>query len=36
MWHYEETLGAHLIGGQRMAIGREAAKMLINHYFKSK
>lgn len=36
MRHYEETLGAHFIGGQRMAIGRESAAKLINHYFKSK
>lgn len=36
MRHYEETLGAHFIGGQRMAIGRQAAAKLINHYFKSK
>jgi hypothetical protein len=34
--HYEDTLGAHFIGGQRMAIGREAAEKLINQYFKSK
>jgi hypothetical protein len=36
MRHYEETLGAHNIGGHRMAIGRDAAAKLINHYFKSK
>lgn len=36
MRHYEETLGAHFIGGQRMAIGSEAAAKLISHYFKSK
>jgi hypothetical protein len=24
MRHYEDTLGAHFIGAQRMAIGREA------------
>jgi len=35
MRHYEDTLGAHFIGGQRMAIGREAAAKLINQYFKS-
>ena len=34
--HYEDILGAHFIGGQRMAIGREAATKLINQYFKSK
>ena len=34
--HYEDSLGAHFIGGQRMAIGREAAAKLINQYFKSK
>jgi|HubBroStandDraft_5_1064220.scaffolds.fasta_scaffold154120_2 hypothetical protein len=28
--HYEKILGAHPIGGQRMAIGREAAKALVN------
>ena len=33
--HYEDTLGAHFIGGQRMAIGREAAAKLIDRYFKS-
>jgi hypothetical protein len=36
MRHYEESLGAHFIGGQRMAIGREAAAKLINQYFKPK
>ena len=36
MRHYEESLGAHFIGGQRMAIGREAATKLINQYFKPK
>jgi hypothetical protein len=36
MRHYEETLGAHFIGGQRMAIGRVAAAKLINQYFKPK
>ena len=36
MRHYEDTLGAHFIGGQRMAIGREAAAKLINQYFKPK
>lgn len=34
--HYEETLGAYCIGGQRMAIGSEAAQKLIEQYFKSK
>jgi hypothetical protein len=34
--HYEETLGAHSIGGQRMAIGTEAAAKLIKQYFNSK
>lgn len=34
--HYEETLGAHCIGGQRMAIGSEAAAKLIKQYFNSK
>lgn len=36
MRHYEEMLEAHCIGGQRMAIGREAAAKLINRYFKTK
>ncbi|HWB92292.1 MAG TPA: hypothetical protein VG605_10580 [Puia sp.] len=36
MRHYEETLGAHFIGGQRMAIGSKAAAKLIDQYFKSK
>lgn len=36
MSHYEETLGAHRIGGQRMAIGTQAAEALINRYFKTK
>jgi hypothetical protein len=36
MRHYEETLGAHFIGGQRMAIGSEAAAKLFRQYFKSK
>jgi hypothetical protein len=35
MAHYEKTLGAHNIGGHRMAIGREAAKKLIDQYFKN-
>lgn len=34
--HYEETLEAHCIGGQRMAIGSEAAAKLIKQYFNSK
>jgi hypothetical protein len=34
--YYEQSLGAHFIGGQRMAIGREAAAVLINKYFKTK
>jgi hypothetical protein len=34
--HYEETPGAHCIGGQRMAIGQEAAAKLIDRYFKFK
>lgn len=34
--HYEETLGAYCIGGQRMAIGTEAAAKLIKQYFNSK
>jgi hypothetical protein len=32
--HYEKILGAHPIGGQRMAIGREAAQVLVNRYLK--
>lgn len=34
MAHYEKMLGVHCIGGQRMAIGPDAAKILINQYFK--
>jgi hypothetical protein len=35
MSHYEKTLGAHNIGGHRMAIGREAARKLIDQYSKN-
>jgi hypothetical protein len=34
--HYEATLGTRCIGGQRMAIGTEAASKLIKQYFNSK
>lgn len=33
--HYQETLGAYTLGGQRMVIPTEAAQILINNYFKS-
>lgn len=35
MAHYEKKLGAHCIGGQRMAIGSDAANALIKQYFKT-
>ncbi|MDR1864751.1 MAG: hypothetical protein LBR08_04180 [Bacteroidales bacterium] len=31
--HYRQTLGAVLIGGQRMAIQMDAAQSLVNKYF---
>lgn len=33
--HYKKTLGAQLLGMQRMAIDETAANKLINQYFKS-
>jgi len=33
--HYEKTLGAYLLGGQRMIIPTEPAQILIDKYFKS-
>lgn len=33
--HYEETLGAVHIGGQRMIISANAAKLLVKRYFKT-
>lgn len=33
--HYEKTLGAYHIGGQRMIILTQSAELLINKYFKS-
>jgi hypothetical protein len=36
MTHYEKKLGAHCIGGRRMAIGKQAAAVLIDKYFKTK
>ena len=33
--HYEETLGAVHIGGQRMVISANAAKLLVERYFKT-
>jgi hypothetical protein len=32
--HYEETLGARLIFRDRMEIGTESARKLVNLYFK--
>lgn len=34
--HYNQTLGAVLLGGQRMAIFENEAARLINRYFKNK
>lgn len=33
--HYEKTLGAYTIGGHRMIIPPESAKLLVDKYFKS-
>lgn len=33
--HYERTLGAYLLGGQRMIIPTQPAQILIDKYFKS-
>ncbi|MDQ3534492.1 MAG: hypothetical protein M3421_02575 [Bacteroidota bacterium] len=33
--HYEESLGAVHIGGQRMMISANAAKLLVERYFKT-
>ena len=33
--HYEKTLGAYHLGGQRMIILTQSAELLINKYFKS-
>ena len=33
--HYEETLGAVPIGGQRMVISANTAKLLVERYFKT-
>lgn len=33
--HYEKTLGAYTIGGHRMIIATDAAKILVDKYFKS-
>ena len=33
--HYQRTLGAYTLGGQRMIIPTEAAQILIDKYFKS-
>ena len=33
--HYEDTLGAHHVGGQLMIINSKAAKKLVDKYFKS-
>ena len=33
--HYEKTLGAYTLGGQRMIIPRKPAQILIDKYFKN-
>lgn len=33
--HYERTLGAYTLGGQRMIIPTQSAQILIDKYFKS-
>jgi len=33
--HYQKTLGAYTLGGNRMIIPTDAAQFLINKYFKS-
>lgn len=33
--HYQKTLGAYLLGGHRMIIPTQSAKVLIDKYFKS-
>lgn len=33
--HYEKTLGAYTLGGQRMIIPTESAQFLVDKYFKS-
>jgi len=33
--HYQKTLGAYTLGGHRMIVPTEAAKVLIDKYFKS-
>lgn len=33
--HYKKTLGAYLLGGQRMIIPTKSSQILINKYFKS-
>jgi hypothetical protein len=33
--HYEKTLGAYILGGQRMAIPTHSANNLVDKYFKS-
>ncbi len=33
--HYQKTLGAYLLGGQKMIIPTASAQILINKYFKS-
>ena len=33
--HYQQTLGAYTLGGQRMIIPTDAAQTLVDKYFKS-
>jgi hypothetical protein len=33
--HYQNTLGAYLIGSQRMAIDKNSANILVEKYFKN-
>ena len=33
--HYQKTLGAYTLGGQRMIIPNDAAQILVDKYFKS-
>lgn len=34
--HYEESLGAYHVGGQKMIIPTHSAKQLVDKYFKTK
>jgi len=33
--HYKKTLGAYLVGGQRMIIPTVSSKVLVDKYFKT-